>query len=55
MISLRCLRCGLSFPLEGSRGEFCPRCLARLSDRRCSWSRSTTGLPPLQEGGPPGW
>jgi anti-sigma B factor antagonist len=29
MISLRCLRCGLSLPLAGSRADFCPRCLAR--------------------------
>jgi len=29
MISLKCLRCGLSLPLEGSRTELCPRCLAR--------------------------
>jgi anti-sigma B factor antagonist len=33
MISLRCLRCGLSFPLEGSRADYCPRCLARVGQK----------------------
>ena len=29
MLRLKCLGCGLTTPYRGSRGDFCPRCLAR--------------------------
>ena len=29
MLRLKCLRCGLTVPYKGSRGDFCPRCLVR--------------------------
>jgi anti-anti-sigma factor len=29
MIRLKCLDCGLTTPYKGSKGEYCPRCLAR--------------------------
>lgn len=29
MIRLKCLKCGLATPYEGSEADFCPRCLAR--------------------------
>jgi anti-sigma B factor antagonist len=33
MISLRCLRCGVTVPLEGSRTDLCQRCLVRDGQR----------------------
>src|SRR5256885_9819522 len=29
MLRLKCLSCGLTTPYRGSRGDLCPRCLAR--------------------------